>query len=202
MVEKAKIQNLATGETYPVMFNPSEYHVSIAAQLAGEGTCLQFKRVNIDDFVVPLFFDTYEQQTDVRNETENITSLVMPTVEGKKTKQPPVCLFLWGNFSYKGVIYKIDQKFTMFLSSGIPVRSDLTLTFKSIITTDEDAKLTEKEACRKLWTVKSGDRLDLIAYNALKDPTQWRKIAELNNIVNPLIFPTQDDIGKLLIIPD
>jgi len=53
-----------------------------------------------------------------------------------------------------------------------------------------------------MWQVKSGDRLDLIAFKTLKDSTQWRNIADSNNINNPLAFPTDDDIGKMLVIPD
>jgi len=202
MVEKAKIKVLDTGEEISVMFNPNEYTVSTMATVSGEGSEIQFQKVNVKDFTVSLLFDTYEKQTDVRDETERISSLLVPTVEGKETKRPPICLFSWGSFAYKGIIYKIDQNFTMFLSAGIPVRAKLTVTFKSVISKEEDAKFKGKEACRKLWIVKSGDRLDLVAYKTLKDPGQWRKIAEANGITNPLSFPTGDDIGKILVIPD
>ncbi|MNL54211.1 hypothetical protein D3C87_1775220 [compost metagenome] len=50
--------------------------------------------------------------------------------------------------------------------------------------------------------VKSGDRLDLIANEALKEPLAWRRIAELNKIVNPIGFPGKNDIGRTLVIPD
>jgi len=202
MAEKAIIKNLATNEEIPVMFNPANYSVITSADVSGEGANLQFKKVKIEDFTVSLFYDTYEKGDDVRNETGKIAALLSPTVEGKTTKQPPVCAFLWGKFSYKGIIYKIDQKFTMFLATGIPVRSELTVTFKSVVTTDEDAALKGKEACRKLWTVKDGDRLDLIAHVALNDASQWRKVAYANNIADPLVFPSTDDIGRVLVIPD
>lgn len=202
MIEKAKIKLLDTKEEISVMFNPSTYNVITTGQLAGEGTCLQFKRVNVEDFTVSLFYDTYENQSDVRKETQKITDLVIPTVTGKKTKQPPVCLFVYGNFVYKGIIYKVDQKFLMFLDTGIPVRAELTVTFKAIITTDEDAAFRGSTACRKLWTVKSSDRLDLIAFAALKDAAQWRVIAEANNIEDPITFPTKEDVGRVLVIPD
>lgn len=206
MAEKAEIIVLnkegSPFKNIPVMFNPSDYTVSTSGELTGEGSGIQFNKVNVQDFTVSLFFDTYEDGSDVRKKTEDISSLVMPAVEGKDTKQPPTCIFNWGGFGYKGIIYKVDQKFTMFLSTGIPVRAELTVTFKSVVTKEEDAKFKAKEACRKIWTVKSGDRLDLIAYKILKDPSRWRKIAKANNINNPMIFPTNDDIGKMLIIPD
>lgn len=202
MAEKAKIKNLATSDEISVMFNPADYSVATSSEVSGEGSSLQFNKVKKEDFTVNLFFDTYEKGEDVRDETEKIASLQLPTVEGKTTKQPPVCAFVWGKFTYKGIISRVDQKFTMFLSTGIPVRAELTVTFKAALTWQEDAALKGREACRKLWTVKDGDRLDLIAYTALNDASQWRKVAYANNISDPLVFPTYDDIGRVLVIPD
>lgn len=207
MAEKAEIvilkeDNETRDYSIPVMYNPKEYSVSTEGAISGEGSNIQFQKVNIKDFDVSLFFDTYEKGSDVRKETEKIISLVVPTVEGKETKQPPVCLFLWGDFSFKGIVYKVTQKFTMFLDSGIPVRALLSVTFKSVVTKEEDARFKGKEACRKIWTVKSSDRLDLIAHKALKDSALWRRIADANNIVNPLAFPGDKDMGRMLIIDD
>lgn len=202
MAEKAIIRNLDSGVDIKVMFNPKEYSVSSTGQINDEGARIQFHKVDVDDFTVTLFYDTYEKQTDVRDEIKDITALVMPTVEGQDTRQPPVCMFVWGKFGYKGIIKKITQRFTMFLSTGIPVRAELTLLFKSVITEEEDAQFKGREACRKVWTVKIGDRLDMIAQFALKDPKKWRQIAEVNKINNPLAFPGEEDIGRILIIPD
>lgn len=204
MAEKAKIKVLEgpnVGEI-EVMYNPREYTVSTMIEASGEGKNLQFKRATMPEFTVPLFFDTYEEQTDVREKTEKITALQLPVVEGRETKSPPKCLFVWGGFTYQGLISKVEQMFTMFLSTGIPVRAELTVTFRDAYTKEEYRRLSGKEACRKMWTVKSGDRLDLIAYRMLKDPSLWRKIAEANNISDTLTFPTVDDIGRMLIIPD
>lgn len=206
MAVKAKIIVLDNNEKITdeieVMYNPREFSVSAKGQLNGEGSNLEFKEVTVEDFTVNLFFDTYQEQSDVRLKTEKITSLILPKVEGKEVKKPPVCLFSWGGFAYKGVIYRVEQKFTMFLTTGIPVRSELSVTFKSVASKEQKAIFAGKEACRKLWTVKSGDRLDLIAFRALKDPAQWRKIAIANQISNPWSFPEGKDIGRVLIIPD
>lgn len=206
MVEKAKIKILegSNKTEIDVMFNPKEYQVSTTGEIKGKGSNLSFEKVNIDDFTVSLLFDSYEEKVDkdVRKKTVKISSLLMPTVEGQKTKRAPVCLFIWGGFSFKGIIKNVTHKFTMFLPEGIPVRAELTVTFQSVQTPEEYAKSMGKEACRKVWTVKSGDRLDLIAHSTLKDPLQWRKIADENGISNPLSFPKESDIGKRLIIPD
>jgi hypothetical protein len=188
------------------MFNPNEYEISHTVSLTNpsgdDALNPSFNGFTVGNFTVTLNFDTYEKGSDVRKLTSEIVKLGMPTIEGTTIKRPPICHFTWGGFEYKGIIYYIKQKFTLFLPDGIPVRAELTVTFKSIMTPEEYAKFKGREACRKLWIVKSGDRLDLIANEALKDPSLWRKIAKENNIDSPLTFPKDSDIGRILIIPD
>jgi hypothetical protein len=185
-----------------VMFNPTEYSFSVESRTGANGSKQQFNEAEIGDFTVPLLFDTYEKQTDVRKLTEEISGLLLPKKPGKSVGQPQTCLFVWGGFKYKGKITKVVQKFTMFLSSGIPVRATIEVTFKADMTPAEYSELNGKEQCRKLWVVKAGDRLDLIAYKALNDPSLWGLIARENNIENPLNFPDEKDFGRQLIIPD
>jgi hypothetical protein len=199
-----------------VMFNPGDYTVSTEAEMpttqgiGGKDSAPQstneqnpsFNKFTIKDFIVKLLFDTYEQKSDVRMLTNKIAKLVIPTVEKTKRKTLPVCRFVWGGFTYKGWIYRLDQKFTLFLPDGKPARAELTVTFKAAMTPEEYKKNMGIEACRKIWKVKSGDRLDLIAQSMLKNVNLWRKIAEENNINDPIAFPTFNDIGRILIIPD
>ncbi|OPX45573.1 hypothetical protein CLHUN_09520 [Ruminiclostridium hungatei] len=204
MAKKAQIIPLDLAGVGPisVMFNPNEYTVSFEGKYTGENDKKQFQRSETPEFKVSLFYDTYEKRKDVRRETGKLTSLLDPKVSGKNTKKPPVCLFIWGGFTYRGVLSRIEQKFTMFMEDGTPVRSQMDVTFMS----DEPEKKVQiaegREACRKLWIVKSGDRLDLIANEALKDPMKWRIIAEANKILNPFGFPVKNDFGRTLVIPD
>ncbi len=206
MLEKAKIKVLEgpNAKEIAVMFNPSDYNISSFIAKPKESSSFQFNTVSIGDFSVSLFFDTYENQSNqnVKSVTKEISDLIMPVVEGKDTKRPPICLFVWGDFCYQGIVTQVDQKFTMFLENGTPVRSTLDLTFTPYISQELDKKLKAKEACRKLWMVKSGDRLDLIAYHAMRDPMLWPEIATVNGITDPLAFPAQADIGRSIIIPD
>lgn len=209
MVEKAQIKILddtdEKTEIIDVMFNPEDYTVSLLGSSdtdEGQESSPSFNKVDIVDFIVKSFFDTYETQSDVREKTNKIAKLLMPAVEVTDRNRPPICLFVWGKFTYKGIIHKLDQKFTMFLETGIPVRAELTFTFKSVATPQEYAEYMGIEACRKVWTVKSSDRLDLIAHRTLKDAALWRKIADENNIDDPIAFPRTHDIGKTLVIPD
>ncbi|KWX83728.1 peptidoglycan-binding protein LysM [Paenibacillus riograndensis] len=203
MAEKAKIipLDMPVG-AIEVMFNPNEYTVSFEGKYTGEKNNKQFQITETPELKVSLFYDTYEKRTDVRKKTRLLTSLLDPKVSGKNTKNPPVCLFVCGGFTYRGLLSKIEQKFTMFMENGTPVRSLLDVTF---ITEESDKTVEDNRglnACRKLWVVKSGDRLDLIANEALKEPLAWRRIAELNKIVNPIGFPGKNDIGRTLVIPD
>jgi hypothetical protein len=206
------------GDPVEVMFNPSEYNLVYTADVSGTESTGRgkkkgetdpfFDKVKVEDFTVKLIFDAYENHKniesgdDVRNITKKITRLMKPTSKGTAKKKPPICTFSWGKFIYKGIITKIDQRFILFLPDGTPVRVEMTVTFKAIHSQEQFEKNSGLDACRKAWTVKTGDRLDLIAALELKDATLWRKIAYENNIEDPLKFPTKNDIGKRILIPD
>lgn len=225
---KAIIEVLDTGKNYSVMFNPSEYNVAFSADISapeppsgptgpsggrrGEAPPQKdpfFDSIKVEDFSVKLIFDTYEKRgnfesgTDVRKTTKEIAELINPIPSsGNNKKRPPICLFTWGKFRYKGIITRVQENFILFLPDGTPVREELTLTFKAIYTKEELEKNMGLWACRKSWTVKSGDRLDIIAHIELKDASLWRKIARENHIDDPLNFPGKEDIGRKIIIPD
>jgi hypothetical protein len=219
-------------EILEVMYNPTEYESSVIANWDGEvqGSDEKIKKKRRSRNAMPSFggsefgsltlkllFDSYEQRSDVREDheitqtgkvkkiigTKRIVELGIPTVEGKEAKRPPLCLFSWGKFNFSGVIEKVDQKFIMFLSNGTPVRANVTITMRRIVTSKREmVKMMGREACRKFRVVKEGERLDILAEEELKDPSLWRKIAEANNIADPLNFPRPEDIGRLIIIPD
>lgn len=198
-----------------VLFNPSDYATAVnVSWVEKEGSPPEFKGSNFDKFTVTLLFDTYESQTDVREDhtdsgtgkiikgTKSLIELTFPSEAGTNSKNPPMCLFTWGKFNFKGYVEKVDQKFTMFLSDGIPVRATATLTMRPAVTAQEMLKLKGAEACRKVRVVKEGERLDFIASEELKNPLLWREIAEANDIADPFNFPGPQDIGRILIIPD
>ncbi|CAB5669453.1 Uncharacterised protein [Delftia tsuruhatensis] len=202
MLEKAKIVVQQTREEIPVMYNPTELSLNKTVLVQGEGSNIQFQRVSDDDLTVALFFDSYEQQTDIRKQTSRIAALTQPTAGTNARKEPPVVVFTWAGALYTGIVVRLEQKFTMFLSSGIPVRAELNVTFKSVLTQKQDLQARGYFNCRRLWTVQEGDRLYLIAWKALGDPGQWRLIADNNGIHDPLNFPAATDIGRTLVIID
>jgi hypothetical protein len=199
-LDKATITNLQTGEQIPVMFNPEEYSLDLGNTFAEIGipglqtSPIQYVRGNLRTLTMELFFDTYEQKSDVRNKTRHITALLDKDVN---TQAPPILLFSWGSLNFRCVLESAGQRFTMFLSDGTPVRATLSVNFKEF-------EQVEVEIERGLFigppTVRNiieGDNLSKIAGEVLGEPGAWREIAELNNIDNPLKLAP----GQSLIIP-
>ena len=200
-LEKATITNLQTGDRIQVMFNPEEgYSLDSGNTFAeigipGLGTPpIQYVRGNSRSLRMELFFDTQEAGIDVRTRTRQITSLLDQDIE---TQAPPILLFSWGGFNFKCVLESVEQRFTIFLSDGTPVRANLTVSFKEYETVDIEIRQGSFIGPPSIRNVVEGETLSQIAGTFLGDSTAWREIAELNDIDNPLKLPP----GSQLILP-
>ena len=84
-LDKATIINLDTKEAIRVLFNPEEYTLDLGNTIAEIGipgvqkSPVQYVRGNVRTLRMELFFDTYEQNEDVRVHTRRITALLEPT---------------------------------------------------------------------------------------------------------------------------
>lgn len=188
------------GEKAEVIFNPAEYSLQKGNQFASaplpglSNPVLSFVNGDADILSMELFFDTYTNRggSDVRNETKKIARLldIDPTIHA-----PPPVRFVWGPLSFRAVIERLTQRFTMFREDGVPVRATLSVTFKEYKTIEE--QLSERPTESSDWTkrrvVADQDRLCLIAAIEYGDPAVWRVIAEANEIDNPrLLVPGQE----------
>ena len=204
-LEKAFIQatnGASSGNTIEVLFNPTEYSLETSNQFqrtAVPGTATpatQFVSGNTQTLTMDLFFDSYEKRDDVRKYTREITRLldIDPSLHA-----PPICVFRWGSLSFKATLEQVNQKFTLFLESGIPVRATLSVTFKEYKTLSEQLQGVRKESSdrTKRVTPKQGDSLWAIANKEYEDSSLWRSIANANKINNPRIL----SIGQELIVP-
>lgn len=187
-------------EEVKVLFNPSEY--SFSRQLNWSGLNVKGQNVTTIDFgggeattlTMQLFFDTYEERTDVRDVTDKIWKMSMIDADTKQKKtgkgRPPLVRFVWGNlWSFKAVISSISQRFTLFLPNGMPVRAVLDVTFRQV----EEASLKQNPTSGggppvKRRMVAPGDTLAGIAYEEYHDPTRWREIARANGLDNPMVL--------------
>ena len=175
-----------------VIFNPAEYSIEKGNQFASaalpglSNPILSFVNGNADTLTMDLFFDTFTNKggSDVRAETSRIARLleIDPTLHA-----PPPVRFVWGPLSFRAVIERLGQRFTMFREDGVPVRATLNVTFKEYRTIEE--QLGDNPNQSSDWTkrlvIAEGDRLDLIAAIEYGDSADWRTIAVANNIENP-----------------
>ena len=200
-----------------VCFNPKEYSLEKSVGWDGENAFTdapqpEFTKPSAMTLSVTLQFDTYEERVSVREkyikklETTALMRIQFdPTKkkklspDDKKKASPPVCLFVWGRFTFKGVVESLSQKYTMFLSDGTPVRAECALKMRNVLTrTMDDDKMTSVASQEKSYTVKQGDRLDSIAADQYGDASRWTEIAGANEINDPVKDVTA---GKVLKIP-
>ncbi len=208
---KAYIVNLETGEEIHCLFNPSEYTFAKRNE---------WKQVKVTGADVPLpkflsgapitlkmqlFFDTYADASDVRRHTEKLLDLmkVDRSLRDSRTRKgrPPRCRFHWGTtWAFEAIVTEIQQRFTLFLEDGTPVRATVDVTFQQVGaegTYPPQNPTTGAGPDIRVWTVRPGDRLDWIAYKEYGDATEWPRIAAANDLTDPLALQP----GQQLLIP-
>jgi hypothetical protein len=205
MLEKATITDTVTGEDIPVLFNPEEYTLNKDINYAQTGVpglsgpITQFVHGNLKTLEMELFLDTYEAHRaggrllnqageDVRKLAHAITGLMDINPE---THAPPVLLFTWASLCFTCVLASVNQRFTMFLPDGTPVRARLQVTFNEF----RNAELEAKET--KLYVVRQGETLSAIAQATYSNPALWRPIALRNEIDDARTLPA----GLQLVVP-
>lgn len=188
-LDKATIINLDTGEAVPVLFNPEEYTLDLGNTIAEIGipgvqkSPVQYVRGNIRTLRMELFFDTYEQNEDVRVYTSRIASLLEPN---PTTLAPPVLLFSWSSLQFQCVLETVSQRFIMFKPSGMPVRARLTVAFKEFARLEIQIERGFFVGPPTVRNIVEGETLSKLAHEYFGDPGAWRNIAEANGIDDPI----------------
>jgi len=185
-LQKISIQPRGQG-AFNVLFNPTQYTLAKANQIAEVGIpglgapILQYVHGNTRTLTMDLYCDTYEEGTDVSDDTDNIYGLLEIDAS---THAPPICDIQWGQFQFSGVLDHVSGQFTLFLADGTPVRATLNVVFKEYIEVETlvQENPTESADHRKIRVIRKGDRIDLIAAEEFGDPEKWRFIAEANNL--------------------
>jgi len=211
------------GTPLRVNFNPTEYTLNKAAQIAEvtipglDSPILQFVRGQTETLSLDLFFDTTESgmddnATSVTTLTDRFYQLVK--IDGK-THAPPICFFSWGDqfpgqrnyestgsqqrHGFKCVVDSVRQRFTLFSSQGVPLRATLTVSLKEYKTLAEQIAELNKQSPdhTRVHVVQSGETLSRIAAASYNDPAQWRAVADENRLDDPLHLPP----GTILSLP-
>lgn len=192
-LEKAYIEVLNgsnAGTEIECAFNPQEYQIRRSVNYSDHKTLLdvpvkQFTGGVADTLSMELFFDTTEDESDVRDTTDQLDMLI--DVDGQ-IHAPPLCRFVWGGgIDFKAVLVDANKRFTKFLPDGTPVRAWVDVTFEEYKEAEQQKSEIKHESTDKMkvWTVSEEDTLWLIAEEEYDDTAHWRTIAEANDIENP-----------------
>ena len=216
-LEKITISPETGGNDIVAMFNPEKYTASRGVQYAEiaipglDYPVVQFVRGQSEKITLELFFDTTDQGmvdsvVDVRTETIKVYSLMRVD---RNTHAPPRCTLFWGDggmlFAYGTqqtpwcVVENVSEEFSLFSPSGIPLRAKLNVTFRDAWTIQQQLIQTPRHSSdrTKLVRVLQGQTLSDIAWQQYNDPTQWRPIADTNELDNPRLLQA----GTVLKIP-
>jgi Contractile injection system tube protein/LysM domain len=201
-LEHIQILNEITNAKITALFNPEEYSLNKDNNYASQAIpgltspLLQFVHGNLQTLEMELFFDTFEEHTDVRKLTDQVFGLLAIDSD---LHTPPVLQVSWGSLYLRCVLAKVSQKFIKFLPNGKPARARLNVTFNEYLdaaTQVSQANLQSPDFS-KAYTVKEGDTLSGIAGNSYEDATLWRPIALANALADPRAIST----GEQLLIP-
>ncbi len=199
-LSKAVLINTETGDRIPVMYNPEQYSLEQGNDFAEVGipgltvSPLQYVRGKARKLSMELFFDTYENASDVRQYTGRIVRLLN---QNPRTHAPPILLFNMGQFSIQCVLVDANQRFTMFLRDGTPVRAIMAVRFQEYARLDVNTERGLFIGPPTLHNIAQGQTLSHLAAEYLNDAGRWREIAEANSIDDPFHLPP----GLELVIP-
>ncbi len=198
--------------TFPVQYNPKEfkYDKSVSWQehedQGKDEVPLEYQKGSPASLSMELIFDTTieegETPVDVREKWVNgLLSLTNPDVtvtEGNTSKgRPPKVKFIWGTFEMVGVVESVNVSYILFAADGTPLRARCTVKMKEWGTSEYErgqggAYINAEPV--QLVTSKPGDTAASVAQS---NNTDWRTVAEANNLDNPADIPP----GTILVLP-
>lgn len=196
-LSKVNITNVDNKETVKALFNPKEYSISKSTnwtsynQKGRDMPEAHFDSGERRELSMELFFDTYssKDKENVKEYVKKIEKLMLMDVEKHR---PPIVLVSWGKnaLNFQCVLEQMEQRYTMFLEDGTPVRAMVNVTFREIDLKGKSGIAAEGEKQSpdhtKAKVFKAGDTLQSWSAFEYDDPALWKILAEHNNIEDPL----------------
>ncbi len=117
---------------------------------------------------------------------------------GSGPNQPPVAMFVWGRFTFRGFVKSVNATYTLFRRDGTPARANVAVSMIELREAPAGTNPTSGgPPGRHSHRVVLGDSLHSIAYREYGDPAYWRAIAAANGIDDPLDLR----VGTSLLVP-
>ena len=175
---------------FVVDFNPQEYGQVYDVEYKrqqGEGTTgspVVFRKVKPQEYRFKLMFDgtgTSGPKVEVYDRIQEFFKVVGYAGE---IHRPNYLKLLWGKLESKCVLLKADITYKLFYSDGRPLRAIMDATFTE--NTDDRTRVAEAndkspDLMRRV-TVKAGDTLPLLCYQAYGDQSYYLQVAEVNEL--------------------
>lgn len=120
----------ASGESFTVHFNPESLSYKVSSALRDEGPGGETKQFvgKVDATLsMSLQFDTTTSGEDVRAHTAKVAKLLRPVLENNR-QVPPIVVFRWGSYSFRGVAQNHAETIDFFAANGTPLRASVELT--------------------------------------------------------------------------
>jgi hypothetical protein len=195
-----------------VQFNPTELAFSKGVQYADiaipglDAPAMQFVRGNTETLTVELFFDGTDEAEGPRprSVSERVEEFYALVKQDPDTHAPPRCLFGWGASPAEAeegrtagevsrapswftcVVEGVDRRFLLFTPDGVPIRARVTVRLKEYKTIEQMVKGLHSADHTKAHPLKRRERLDQVAAREYEAAAEWRRIAEENEIDDPL----------------
>jgi hypothetical protein len=175
------------------MFNPAEYSISKSSSFSpgnnvGKTTTKnKFEQGQPRSLSLKLYFDTYQDGPDAEPVTKYTDTLFyLMSVEANDNKEPPTVEFSWGTFKFKGWLKSLRVNFTLFGIDGKPLRATADITMD-----EKPGDAPKAETAARAWEGasirKTADgSITGMAAQFTGDPANYRVVAAVNNIDNPL----------------
>ena len=114
---------------------------------------------------------------------------------------PPWVRLEWGHgrsTAFSACVTSVQANYTLFGGDGAPKRATCTVTLEEIGgSTPRQNPTSGSPEVRVARRVQAGDSLASLAWQQYGDATQWRVIAQANDIADPERVP----LGTVLIVP-
>jgi hypothetical protein len=197
--QKARLTVKGHGDHLEFLFNPTSYSVSKAAKWnrtvtkgAKDTPPPEYAGIDPAQLQMEILLDAWESPGgDVSEKVDKLLSWLKPTAKSleRKKPQPPVLQFTWGGTLswFSGYLKSMSAKYVMFRPDGTPTRATVTISLEEVPHGAENQNPTSGGVTgHRTRVTTAGDSLQSIAHEEYGNPGTWRRLAELNDIDDPL----------------